>query len=140
MEATRLVYDVKEGTVTFEKDKEKIMFKMPHKMEIFKHIDFTDIKTDRIPLFVIRSDDDNSEKIQYSKSLDLGPEYKYDESVCRAIRSLIAMKGRRNKGGVKKFHGGLLEDDQDQLSHIFLHDSVQKPGSLVSLTACVSFP
>ncbi|GJZ26710.1 protein kinase-like domain, concanavalin A-like lectin/glucanase domain protein, partial [Tanacetum coccineum] len=44
LEATGLVYDREEGTITFEKDKEKIMFKMPYKMEMFKHIDFTDIK------------------------------------------------------------------------------------------------
>nr|GEX92101.1 retrovirus-related Pol polyprotein from transposon TNT 1-94 [Tanacetum cinerariifolium] len=50
---TGLAYDIKEGTVMFEKDKEKIMFKIPHKMEMFKHIDFTNIKTDRIRLFVI---------------------------------------------------------------------------------------
>ncbi|GJX80079.1 protein kinase-like domain, concanavalin A-like lectin/glucanase domain protein [Tanacetum coccineum] len=100
MEATGLVYDVKEGTVVFEKDKEKIMFKMPRKMEMFEHIDFTNIRTDRIPPFVIRSDDDNSEKTHYPDSLDLGPVYKYVENVCRAIRSLISMKGRRNKGEV----------------------------------------
>ncbi|GKA82806.1 hypothetical protein Tco_0789554 [Tanacetum coccineum] len=100
METTRLVYDMKEGTVVFEKDKEKIMFKMPHKMEMFKHIYFTDIKTDRIPPFVIESDDDNSEKTHYSDSLDLGPKYKYDENLCRAIQSLLTMKARRNKGKV----------------------------------------
>ncbi|GJY11702.1 protein kinase-like domain, concanavalin A-like lectin/glucanase domain protein [Tanacetum coccineum] len=100
VEATGLMYDMKEGIVIFEKDKEKIMFKMPHKMDLFNHIDFTDIKTDRIPPFVIKGDDDNSEKTHYSDSLDLGPEYKYDENVCRAIRSLIAMKARRNKGEV----------------------------------------
>ncbi|GJU52490.1 MAK10-like protein [Tanacetum coccineum] len=97
VEATGLVYDMKEGTVVFEKDKEKIMFKMPHKMEMFKHIDFTDIKTDRIPPFVIESDDYNSKNPHYLDSLDLGPEYKYDENVCRAIRSLIAMKAKRNE-------------------------------------------
>nr|GEV89923.1 retrotransposon protein, putative, Ty1-copia subclass [Tanacetum cinerariifolium] len=43
MEASGLVYNKKEGTLAFEKDKEKILFKMPHKMEMFKHIDFTDI-------------------------------------------------------------------------------------------------
>ncbi|GJT81846.1 hypothetical protein Tco_1056188 [Tanacetum coccineum] len=32
---TGLVYDPKEGTVTFKKDNEKITFKMPHKMEAF---------------------------------------------------------------------------------------------------------
>ncbi|GJS62875.1 hypothetical protein Tco_0677439 [Tanacetum coccineum] len=103
VETIGLVYDMKEGTVMFEKDKEKIVFKMPHKMEMFKHIDFTDIKTDRIPPFVIKSDDDNNEKTHYSDSLDLGPEYKYDENVCRAIQSLKAMKARRNKGEVT-FH------------------------------------
>ncbi|GKC67899.1 hypothetical protein Tco_1100497 [Tanacetum coccineum] len=100
VEATRLVYDVKEETIVFEKDKEKIMFKMPHKIEMFEHIDFTNIRTDHIPPFVIRSDDDNSEKTHYSDNFDLGPEYKYDENVCRAIRSLIAINGRRNKGEV----------------------------------------
>ncbi|GKA59776.1 MAK10-like protein [Tanacetum coccineum] len=35
VEATGLVYDREEGTITFEKDKEKIVFKMPHKMEMF---------------------------------------------------------------------------------------------------------
>ncbi|GJX26668.1 hypothetical protein Tco_0232964 [Tanacetum coccineum] len=100
IEAIGLVYDKEEGTITFEKDKEKIVFKMPHKMEMFKHIDFTDIKTNRIPPFAIESDDDSSEKTHYSNSLDLGSEYKHDENVYRAIRSLIAMKAKRNKGEV----------------------------------------
>ncbi|GJS65135.1 hypothetical protein Tco_0679699 [Tanacetum coccineum] len=100
VEATRLMYNMKEGTVMFEKDKEKIVVKMPHKMEMFKHIDFKDKKTNHIPLSVIRIDDDNSEKAHYSDNLDLGPGYKYDENVCRAIQSLIAMKGRRNEGEV----------------------------------------
>ncbi|GKE90568.1 hypothetical protein Tco_1571663 [Tanacetum coccineum] len=30
IEATGLIYDKEEGTITFEKDKEKIVFKMPH--------------------------------------------------------------------------------------------------------------
>ncbi|GJZ00959.1 hypothetical protein Tco_0518920 [Tanacetum coccineum] len=34
VEETGLVYDMKKGTVVFEKDKEKIVFKMPHKMEM----------------------------------------------------------------------------------------------------------
>nr|GEU64467.1 protein kinase-like domain, concanavalin A-like lectin/glucanase domain protein [Tanacetum cinerariifolium] len=62
VEATGLVYDREEGTITFEKDKEKIMFKMPHKMEMFKHIYFMDIKINRIPPFVIESDNDHSKK------------------------------------------------------------------------------
>nr|GEW34707.1 ribonuclease H-like domain-containing protein [Tanacetum cinerariifolium] len=59
VEATGLVYNKEVGTVVFERDKEKIMFKMPHKMDMFKHIDFTNISTDRIPPFIIKSDDDN---------------------------------------------------------------------------------
>ncbi|GJW60873.1 hypothetical protein Tco_0110208, partial [Tanacetum coccineum] len=97
IEMIGLLYDMKEGTVLFEKDKENIVFKMPYKMEMFKHIDFTNIKIDRIPPFVIESDDDNYEKTHYSDSLDLGSEYKYDKYVCRAIRSLMAMKARRDK-------------------------------------------
>nr|GEV22646.1 zinc finger, CCHC-type [Tanacetum cinerariifolium] len=63
VEATGLVYNKKEGTVVFERDKEMIIFKMPHKMDMFKHVDFTDRGTDSIPPFVIESDDDNCEKI-----------------------------------------------------------------------------
>nr|GEU75213.1 protein kinase-like domain, concanavalin A-like lectin/glucanase domain protein [Tanacetum cinerariifolium] len=62
VKATGLVYDREEGTITFEKYKENIVFKIPHEMEIFKHIDFTDIKTDRIPPFVIESDDYTAKK------------------------------------------------------------------------------
>nr|GEY04516.1 protein kinase-like domain, concanavalin A-like lectin/glucanase domain protein [Tanacetum cinerariifolium] len=88
VEATSLIYDGEEGTIKFKKDKEKIVFKMPHKMEMFKHIDFTDIKNDHIPPFAVEIDDDSSEKIHYSDSLDLGSEYKHDEKVCKAIQSL----------------------------------------------------
>ncbi|GJX41091.1 hypothetical protein Tco_0256081 [Tanacetum coccineum] len=35
VEATGLVYEKEEGTIMFEKDKEKIVFKMPHKMKMF---------------------------------------------------------------------------------------------------------
>ncbi|GJY88436.1 protein kinase-like domain, concanavalin A-like lectin/glucanase domain protein [Tanacetum coccineum] len=100
IKATGLIYDREEGTITFKKDKEKIVFKMPHKMEMFKHIDFTNIKTNRIPPFAIESDDDSNEKTHYSDSLDLGSEYKHDKNVCRDILSLIAMKAKRNKGEV----------------------------------------
>nr|GEX12408.1 hypothetical protein [Tanacetum cinerariifolium] len=101
MEATRLVYNKEEGTVMLERDKERIVLKIPHNMDMFKHIDVTNIGTDSIPSFVIESDDDNCEKTHYSVSLDLGPEYKHDEYVCRGIQSLMAAKSRRkNKGEV----------------------------------------
>ncbi|GKD65500.1 hypothetical protein Tco_1307608, partial [Tanacetum coccineum] len=104
MEATELVYNKEEGTVVFERDNERIIFKMPHKWDMFKHVDFTDRGTDSIPPFVIESEDDNCEKTHYSNNLDLGPEYRHDEYVCRGIRSLMAAKSRRkNKGEVTKF-------------------------------------
>ncbi|GJW01873.1 hypothetical protein Tco_1560729 [Tanacetum coccineum] len=95
-----IIYDKDEGTVMFEKCNEKITFKMPHKMEMFKHIDIEDLKTDNIPPFVIASDDSDQEKTHYSDSLNLGPEYKRDESVTKAIQCLIKMKSRTNEGGV----------------------------------------
>ncbi|GKD91555.1 MAK10-like protein [Tanacetum coccineum] len=101
VEATRLIYNKEEGTVTFERDKEKIIFKMPHKMNMFKHIDFADISSDCIPSFIVKGDDDNCKKTHYSDSLDFGPEYKYDKYVCRGIRSLMVVKAiRKNKGEV----------------------------------------
>ncbi|GJR65871.1 hypothetical protein Tco_0011936 [Tanacetum coccineum] len=99
VEATGLVYNKEEGTVMFERDMEKIVFKMSHKMDMFKHIDFADISTDRIPPFIIESDGDNCEKTHYSDSLDLRPKYKYEEYVWRGIRSLMAAKSRRKSKG-----------------------------------------
>ncbi|GJS43665.1 hypothetical protein Tco_0568708 [Tanacetum coccineum] len=99
VETTGLVYNKEEETVVFERDKEKIIFKMPHKMDMFKHIDFANISTDCIPLFVIKSENNNYEKTYYLDSLDLGLEYKYEKYVCRGIQSLMAAKARRkNKG------------------------------------------
>ncbi|GKA13858.1 protein kinase-like domain, concanavalin A-like lectin/glucanase domain protein [Tanacetum coccineum] len=79
---TDLVYDQEEGTITFEKDDEKITFKMPHKMETYNHIDFKNINTDSIPPFVLGSNDDHG-KTYYSDSLTLGSEYKEDESISK---------------------------------------------------------
>ncbi|GJR30625.1 hypothetical protein Tco_1106857 [Tanacetum coccineum] len=70
VEATGLVYNKEEGTIVFKRDKERIIFKIPHKMDMFKHVDFKDRGTDSIPPFVIESDDDNCEKTHYSDSLD----------------------------------------------------------------------
>nr|GEX86503.1 protein kinase-like domain, concanavalin A-like lectin/glucanase domain protein [Tanacetum cinerariifolium] len=62
MEATGLVYNKEEGAVVFERDRERIIFKMPHKIDMFKHVDFTNRGIDSIHPFVIESDDDNCEK------------------------------------------------------------------------------
>nr|GEV41033.1 RNA-directed DNA polymerase, eukaryota, reverse transcriptase zinc-binding domain protein [Tanacetum cinerariifolium] len=75
---TGLVYDQEGGTITFEKDNEKITFKMPHKIEAFNHIDFKDVNTNYIPPFFLENDD-NRGKTYYSNSLILGSEYREDE-------------------------------------------------------------
>ncbi|GJU35608.1 hypothetical protein Tco_1183962 [Tanacetum coccineum] len=111
MEATGLFYNKEEGTVVFERDKERIIFKMPHKIDMFKHVDFMDRGTNSIPPFVKESEDDNYEKTYYSDSLDLWPEYKYDEYVCRGIQSLMATKAKKkNKGEVTKF---LIKNEEE---------------------------
>ncbi|GJT89274.1 protein kinase-like domain, concanavalin A-like lectin/glucanase domain protein [Tanacetum coccineum] len=79
---TGLIYDWEEGTVTFEKDDEKITFKMPHKIEVSNRIDFKDINTDFISPFVLGSNV-NRRKTYYSDSLTLGPEYREDKSISK---------------------------------------------------------
>ncbi|GKC57371.1 hypothetical protein Tco_1084969 [Tanacetum coccineum] len=95
-----LIYDKYEGMITFEKDKERITFKMPHKMERFKHIDKEILKIDNIPSFIITSDDSDQEKTYYSDNLNLRPAYRQDKSVTKAIQCLIKMKSRKGKGEV----------------------------------------
>ncbi|GJY99712.1 hypothetical protein Tco_0517142 [Tanacetum coccineum] len=95
-----LVYDKDKGTITFLKDKENITFKMPHKMKRFKHIDREILKTDNIPPLIITGDDSDQEKTHYSDSLNLGPAYRRDKSVTKAIQCLIKMKSRKDEGGV----------------------------------------
>ncbi|GJR45614.1 hypothetical protein Tco_1313717 [Tanacetum coccineum] len=108
MDATGLVYNKEEGTIMFERDKERIIFKMPHKIDMFKHIDFADRGTDSIPSFVIESDDDDCEKTHYSDSLDLGPEYKYDELYLT----------RKSLEVLRKFHWMILGGRFNQLSNV----------------------
>nr|GEZ02325.1 hypothetical protein [Tanacetum cinerariifolium] len=94
-------FEEEEGTIAFREDNERLTFKMPHKMEMSKNVDFTRVSIERIPSIVIGGNDDGNEKTHYLDSLNLGPEYKYDESVCKAIRSLMRMKNtRKNKGEV----------------------------------------
>ncbi|GKD40211.1 protein kinase-like domain, concanavalin A-like lectin/glucanase domain protein [Tanacetum coccineum] len=108
---TGFVYDQEEGTVIFEKDNEKITFKMPHKMEMFNHIDFKDVNTDFIPPFVFENNDDRG-KTYYSDSLTLGPEYREDESISKEIRHLMKLErdAKRNKGEVTKF---LIKNEEE---------------------------
>ncbi|GJS85312.1 protein kinase-like domain, concanavalin A-like lectin/glucanase domain protein [Tanacetum coccineum] len=49
IDGTDLVYNEEEGTVMFEQDDEKITFKMPHTMEIFKKTRLMGLSSDSIP-------------------------------------------------------------------------------------------
>ncbi|GKA21674.1 protein kinase-like domain, concanavalin A-like lectin/glucanase domain protein [Tanacetum coccineum] len=62
MKETGLVYNKDEGTIMFEKEEENITFKMPRKIERFKHIDKDILKKDNIPSFIITGDDGDLEK------------------------------------------------------------------------------
>ncbi|GKA69147.1 protein kinase-like domain, concanavalin A-like lectin/glucanase domain protein [Tanacetum coccineum] len=108
---TGLVYDQEEGIITFEKDNEKITFKMPHKMEAFNPIDFKDVNTDSIPPFVLENNNDRG-KTYYSDSLALGPEYREDKSISKEIRHLMKLEreAKRHKGEVTKF---LIKNEEE---------------------------
>ncbi|GKC17843.1 hypothetical protein Tco_1014625, partial [Tanacetum coccineum] len=95
-----LVYSKDEGTVTFENEEEKIIFNMPYKMEMFKYIGKDILKTNNIPSFIMTDDNGNQKNTHYSNSLSLGLAYRRDESVTRAIRSLIQIKSKKDEGGV----------------------------------------
>ncbi|GKA01137.1 hypothetical protein Tco_0673802 [Tanacetum coccineum] len=97
---TGLIYNKYEGTVTFKREEEKITFKMPHKMKRFKHIDKDILKIENIPPFIITGDDGDQGKTHYLNNLDLGPAYRRNESVTKAIHCLIKMKNRTDEGGV----------------------------------------
>ncbi|GJR93172.1 protein kinase-like domain, concanavalin A-like lectin/glucanase domain protein [Tanacetum coccineum] len=66
---SKLIYDKEEGNVMFEKNDERVTFKMPHKMKRFKDVE--DLNTDNIPPFFVTR-----------------PEYKRDEGVIKMIKFL----------------------------------------------------
>ncbi|GKC13966.1 hypothetical protein Tco_1010748 [Tanacetum coccineum] len=88
---TGLVYDQNEGTIIFEKDDEKITFKMPYMMENFNHVDLKDLNTYLIPPFVFENNDDRG-KTYYSDSLALGSKYREDESISKEIQHLMKLE------------------------------------------------
>ncbi|GJY26249.1 zf-CCHC domain-containing protein, partial [Tanacetum coccineum] len=79
-----------EGTVTFEKDNDKITFK--------------DVNTNSIPPFVLENNDDR-EKTYYSDSMTLGPEYKEDKSFYAVLSSDLT-----NKIACRKF---LIKNEEE---------------------------
>ncbi|GKE99656.1 hypothetical protein Tco_0023007, partial [Tanacetum coccineum] len=74
IDKTGLVYNKEEGTVTFKQDNEKIKFKMPHTMEIFKQTIFMGASTDSIPPLAYE-EKFSSRRTHYYQSLLIGDEY-----------------------------------------------------------------
>ncbi|GJV87169.1 hypothetical protein Tco_1531107 [Tanacetum coccineum] len=73
------------------------------------NIDFTGVSTDRIPPFIIGGNDDDNEKTHYSDNLNLGPEYKYDES---GVRKRISEKRTKNQAKNDKTEHGMKEREK----------------------------
>ncbi|GKD45802.1 hypothetical protein Tco_1270447 [Tanacetum coccineum] len=98
---TGLAYNKEEEAIVFRRNDEKITFKMPHRMEMFRHVDLKDMNTDPIPPFVLGNKNEHG-KVYYSNSLIIGPEYKQNESVSKEIRCLMKLEreARNKKGGV----------------------------------------
>ncbi|GKD65872.1 hypothetical protein Tco_1307980 [Tanacetum coccineum] len=93
VEESKLVYDQEEGMVLFEKNGEKVTYKMPHKMDRWKDEDYMEF--DNIPSFWVASKEDKEKgddyiyqkrETYYSDYLKLGPTYKRDEGVIRAFQ------------------------------------------------------
>ncbi|GJS60586.1 hypothetical protein Tco_0655370 [Tanacetum coccineum] len=135
-----LVYNEEKGTVMFEQDDEKIAFKMPHTMKIFKKTKLMGLSTDSIPPSAHKENFGHG-RTHYYQSLLIGDEYKEDGGDRRGIRHLIRLEKEMmdNKGEVtlylmrrsmkvlRKFHWMILGGRFNQLSHVS-SPLLSKPG------------
>ncbi|GJV79666.1 hypothetical protein Tco_1515536 [Tanacetum coccineum] len=140
IDETGLVYNKEKGTVMFEKNDEKITFKMPHIMEILRQTKLMRLSTDSIPPFV-HEDNFRHWRTHYYQSLLIGDKYKQDRGDRRGIRHLMRLgkemmdnKGevtlylmRRSLQVLRKFHWKILGGRFNQLSHVF-SPLLSKPG------------
>ncbi|GJY96010.1 protein kinase-like domain, concanavalin A-like lectin/glucanase domain protein [Tanacetum coccineum] len=102
IDETDLVYNKEEeGTVMFEQDDEKITFKMPHTIEIFKQTRLMGLSTDSIPPSTYEENFGHG-RTYYYQSLLIGDKYKQDEGDRRGIRHLMRLEKEMmdNKGEV----------------------------------------
>ncbi|GJS94296.1 hypothetical protein Tco_0801264 [Tanacetum coccineum] len=107
VEIACLAINRKHGLMTFTDETKEITFKTPYKDP--ERNELSSEGHDLLSSRIILNEDDYDRGCRkptdledgfYRDTIKLGPEYKYDENVCRAIRSLIAMKAKRNKGKV----------------------------------------
>ncbi|GKA02359.1 hypothetical protein Tco_0675024 [Tanacetum coccineum] len=129
IDKTGLVYDREEGTVMFEQNDEKITFKMPHTMEIFKQTRLMGLSTDSIPPSTYEENFGHG-RTHYYQSLLIGDEYMQDEGYMRGVRHLMRLEIMDNKGEVtlylmrrslkvlRKFHWMILGGRFNQLLHV----------------------
>ncbi|GKB66537.1 MAK10-like protein [Tanacetum coccineum] len=101
IDETGLVYNKERGTVMFEQNDEKITFKMPHTMEIFRQTKLMGLSTDSIPPFA-HEENFGHGRTHYYQSLLIGDEYKQDGGDRRGIRHLMRLEKETmdNKGEV----------------------------------------
>ncbi|GJU84373.1 hypothetical protein Tco_1291919 [Tanacetum coccineum] len=101
IDETGLVYNEGEGMVMFEQGDEKITFKMPHTMEIFKQTKIMRLSTDSIPPSAHEENFVHG-RTQYYQSLLIGDEHKQDGGDRRGIRHLMRLEREimDNKGEV----------------------------------------
>ncbi|GJV90949.1 protein kinase-like domain, concanavalin A-like lectin/glucanase domain protein [Tanacetum coccineum] len=98
---TGLVYNKEEGSIMFKQDVEKITFKMPHTMKIFKQTRLMGLSTDSIPPFAYE-ENFGHERTHYYQILLIGDEYKQNIGDNRGIRHLMRLESEMmdNKGEV----------------------------------------
>ncbi|GJV53713.1 hypothetical protein Tco_1449454 [Tanacetum coccineum] len=91
IDETGLVYNKEEGTVMFKQDNEKIKFKMPYTMEIFKQTRLMGASTDPIPSLAYEENFSNG-RTHYYQSLLIGDEYRQDDGDRRGVRHLMRLE------------------------------------------------
>nr|GEX89124.1 hypothetical protein [Tanacetum cinerariifolium] len=91
IEEISLVYNKKEGTITFSMDNKKIYFKIPHTMEIFKQTRLMGLSIDSIPSSAYEENFGNG-RTHYYQSLHIRDEYKHDGDERRGIRHLMRLE------------------------------------------------
>ncbi|GKD25863.1 hypothetical protein Tco_1232077, partial [Tanacetum coccineum] len=101
-------YVKEEGTVMFEKNDERVTFKMPHRIERFKDIE--DLNTDDIPPFFIASKGDEEKREGYVNR-------KRMTHYSKCWRRLYQM--RRVRKFIEFSLGRFLDDDLTSLSRFF---------------------
>ncbi|GKF30098.1 hypothetical protein Tco_0096440 [Tanacetum coccineum] len=91
IDETSLIYNEEEGTVMFEQDNEKITFKMPHTMEIFKQTRLRGLSTDSIPPSACE-ENFGHERMHYYQILLIEDECKHDGDDRRGIRHFMRLE------------------------------------------------